>query len=270
MTGLDEKYDSLQRILRSYGSVAVAFSGGVDSSLLSYVAHQVLGESALAVTARAAVVPARELSDAVSFCERYGIKHVLCDPNPFSEDEVRFNAANRCYVCKKVIFRALMEAAAQQGVTVIADGSNLDDLGDYRPGLQALEELEVKSPLREAGFTKADIRELSKELGLPTWNKQSNACLATRFPYGDELTVERLEQVDRAEQLLGALGFSQLRVRVHGDVARIEVSPSQIGKVLDESVRTEIVDKLKQVGFAYVTLDLSGYRTGSMNEQIGR
>ncbi len=136
--------------------------------------------------------------------------------------------------------------------------------------MQALEELEVKSPLREAGFTKADIRELSKELGLPTWNKHSNACLATRFPYGDELTVERLELVDRAEQLLGTLGFSQLRVRVHGDVARIEVSPSQIGKVLDESVRTEIVDKLKQVGFAYVTLDLSGYRTGSMNEQIGR
>lgn len=270
MATLQEKHQHLQDILRSYGKVAIAFSGGVDSSLLSYVAHECLGDNAVAITADAPVVPRREFSDAKAFCEQYSIKQVICKPNPFCKEEVRFNAPNRCYVCKKVIFGALFKEAGKLGIETIADGSNLDDLGDYRPGLKALEELQVKSPLREAGFTKADIRDLSRELGLPTWNKQSNACLATRFPYGCEITVEKLQLVDKAESELSGMGFSQLRVRVHGDIARIEVPARQMGVLLQEENRVAIVGKLKALGFSYVTLDLSGYRTGSMNEEIGK
>ena len=184
-------------------------------------------------------------------------------------EEVRFNAPNRCYVCKKVLFSSLYEEAAKLGVETIADGSNLDDLGDYRPGLKALEELQVKSPLREAGFTKADIRALSRVLGLPTWSKQSNACLATRFPYGTEITAQKLSLVDKAESALSGMGFTQLRVRVHNDIARIEVPAVQIETLLRDENRTSIVDALKELGFAYVTLDLAGYRTGSMDEKLG-
>lgn len=268
MTSLQDKHQQLQTLLRSYGKVAIAFSGGVDSSLLSYVAHEALGENAVALTADAPVVPRSEFSDAQAFCKRYGITQVICRPNPFTEDEVRFNAPNRCYVCKKVIFGSLFEEAAKLGIATIADGSNLDDLGDYRPGLKALEELQVKSPLRDAGFTKADIRALSKELGLPTWAKQSNACLATRFPYGSELTVEKLALVDRAEGALSDMGFTQLRVRVHEDIARIEVPVGQMNTILVDENRIAIVQALKELGFSYVTLDLSGYRTGSMNEKL--
>lgn len=270
MATLQEKRQHLQDILRSYDKVAIAFSGGVDSSLLSYVAHKCLGDNAVAITADAPVVPRSEFSDAKAFCLQYGIKQVVCKPNPFCEEEVRFNAPNRCYVCKKVIFGSLYEEAGNLGIKTIADGSNLDDLGDYRPGLKALEELHVKSPLREAGFTKADIRDLSRELGLPTWNKQSNACLATRFPYGCEITTEKLQLVDKAESELSGMGFSQLRVRVHGDIARIEVPAHQMGTILQDENRIAIVSKLKALGFSYVTLDLSGYRTGSMNERIGK
>ncbi len=270
MATLEEKHRTLQGILRSYGKVGIAFSGGVDSSLLSFIAHRVLGNEAVAFTADAPMVPRSEFADSQAFCAEHGIQQVICHPDPFQKEEVRLNAPDRCYVCKKVIFGSLFDVAAKQGISIIADGSNLDDLGDYRPGLKALQEMQVKSPLREAGFTKTDIRNLSKQLGLSTWNKQSNACLATRFPYGDELTVEGLEQVDRAEQALSFLGFTQLRVRVHGNVARVEVPPNQIPQLLEEGTRSTIVRKLKHLGFTYVTLDLSGYRTGSMNEQIGR
>ncbi len=267
---LEEKYHTLQAILRSYGKVGIAFSGGVDSSLLSYVAHRTLGNGAVAFTADAPMVPRAEFADSQAFCSHHGIEQVLCHLDPLEKEEVRFNAPDRCYICKKAIFGALYELAAKHGISVIADGSNLDDLGDYRPGLRALEELQVKSPLREAGFTKADIRNLSKQLGLTTWCKQSNACLATRFPYGDELTADRLELVDRAERELSFLGFTQLRVRIHGNIARVEVPANQIPQLLEESTRSAIVRDLQHLGFTYVTLDLSGYRTGSMNEQIGR
>lgn len=270
MATLQEKYYALRSIIQSYGKIAIAFSGGVDSSLLSYVAYETLGENAVALTADAPVVPRSEFAEGKEFCKRYGIKQVICHPNPFQKEEVRFNAPNRCYVCKKEIFGSLFAAAHELGISLIADGSNLDDLGDYRPGLKALEELQVKSPLREVGFTKADIRALSKELGLPTWNKQSNACLATRFPYGSEITAEKLALVDKAEEALSGMGFSQLRVRVHGDIARIEVPVSQMNLLLADENRVAIVGELKKLGFAYVTLDLAGYRTGSMNEKLGK
>lgn len=269
MSTLQKKYRLLQDLLRSYGKVAIAYSGGVDSSLLSYVAHETLGDNAISLTADAPVVPRSEFADSQAFCKCYSIRQVICHPNPIMMEEVRFNVPNRCYVCKKVIFGSLLEEAAKLGVETIADGSNLDDLGDYRPGLKALEELQVKSPLREAGFTKADIRALSRELGLPTWSKQSNACLATRFPYGTEITAEKLSLVDKAEGALSGMGFTQLRVRVHNDIARIEVPAEQIETLLRDENRTSIVDALKELGFAYVTLDLAGYRTGSMNEKLG-
>lgn len=269
MSTLQKKYRLLQDLLRSYGKVVIAYSGGVDSSLLSYVAHETLGDNAVSLTADAPVVPRSEFADSQAFCKRYNIRQVVCHPNPIMMEEVRFNVPIRCYVCKKVIFGSLLEEAAKLGVETIADGSNLDDLGDYRPGLKALEELQVKSPLREAGFTKADIRALSRELGLPTWNKQSNACLATRFPYGTEITAEKLSLVDKAESALSGMGFTQLRVRVHNDIARIEVPAEQIETLLRDENRTSIVDALKELGFAYVTLDLAGYRTGSMNEKLG-
>ena len=262
MSALHNKYRLLQDLLRSYGNVAIAYSGGVDSSLLSYVAHEALGDNAVSLTADAPVVPRSEFADSQAFCKRYGIRQVMME-------EVRFNAPNRCYVCKKVLFGSLFEEAAKLGVEAIADGSNLDDLGDYRPGLKALEELQVKSPLREAGFTKADIRALSRELGLPTWSKQSNACLATRFPYGTEITAEKLSLVDKAESALSGMGFTQLRVRVHNDIARIEVPAEQIETLLRDENRTSIVDALKELGFAYVTLDLAGYRPGSRDEKLG-
>lgn len=269
MSALQNKYRLLQDLLRSYGKVAIAYSGGVDSSLLSYVAHETLGDNVVSLTADAPVVPRSEFADSQAFCKRYDIRQVICHPNPFTKEEVRFNAPNRCYVCKKVIFGSLFKEAAKLGVEAIADGSNLDDLGDYRPGLKALEELQVKSPLREAGFTKADIRVLSRELGLPTWNKQSNACLATRFPYGAEITTEKLSLVDKAESALSGMGFTQLRVRVHNDIARIEVPAEQMEKMLHDENRVAVVAALKELGFAYVTLDLAGYRTGSMNEKLG-
>lgn len=269
MSALHNKYRLLQDLLRSYGNVGIAYSGGVDSSLLSYVAHEALGDNAVSLTADAPVVPRSEFADSQAFCKRYGIRQVICHSNPIMMEEVRFNVPNRCYACKKVLFGSLFEEAAKLGVETIADGSNLDDLGDYRPGLKALEELQVKSPLREAGFTKADIRALSRELGLPTWSKQSNACLATRFPYGTEITAEKLSLVDKAESALSGMGFTQLRVRVHNDIARIEVPAEQIETLLRDENRTSIVDSLKELGFAYVTLDLAGYRTGSMDEKLG-
>lgn len=267
---LQDKHERLRALIASYGTVAIAFSGGVDSTLLVAVAHDVLGAGALAITAQAPLVPRREFEAARAFCEARGVAHAIVDPPVLEVEEVRRNAQNRCYVCKKAIFSLIIDEARSRGVAVVADGSNLDDLGDYRPGLAALEELSVASPLRDAGFTKRDIRDLSRELGLPTWNKRSSACLATRFPYGADVTLEGLARVDAAEEALLDLGFDQVRVRVHGDVARIEVPPADFSALVRDGVREAAVDAVSRAGFRYVALDLVGYRTGSMNEAIGK
>ncbi len=262
-------YDRLIADLRRMGRVAVAFSSGVDSTLLLKAAVDALGDQVLAVTARSRSFPERENLEAAAFCRENGVEQVVVEVDQLSIEGFRDNPPDRCYICKKHLFTAMMEAAAERGFHVVAEGSNMDDLADYRPGLKAIAELGVRSPLRDAGFTKAQIRAISRDLGLPTWKKQSFACLATRFVYGEHITNEKLDRVDKAEQLLMDLGFGQLRVRIHGEegkLARIEVMPEEFDKLLH--LRDAITRKYREFGFDYVAMDLSGYRTGSMNEAI--
>lgn len=263
-----QKYDDLKTLLKTYGSVAVAFSSGVDSTFLLYAAKEALGDKAIAVTAHSCSFPERELKETKAFCETHNIRQFVFDSEELDIEGFSQNPKNRCYLCKRELFQKIINIAADNGITVIAEGSNLDDNGDYRPGLQAVAELGIKSPLREIGFTKADIRALSRHLGLPTWNKQSFACLASRFVYGETITEEKLGMVDRAEQLLLDLGFHQMRVRIHGTMARIEVMPEEFPKLIEEDIRTRITTTLKSIGFTYITMDLIGYRTGSMNEVL--
>lgn len=265
---LHEKYDRLCRDLASLGSVAVAFSGGVDSTFLLRAAHDVLGDRAIAVTASSCSFPERELNEARAFCRENGIVHVVCKSEELDIEGFRQNPKNRCYLCKRELFGKIWAIARERGIAAVAEGSNLDDNGDYRPGLIAVAELGVQSPLRQAGFTKEEIRRLSRELGLPTWNKQSFACLSSRFVYGETIDEEKLGMVDRAEQLLLDLGFHQVRVRIHGAIARIEVMPEEFGRLMEDETRVKIYQTLKGLGFQYVTLDLGGYRTGSMNETL--
>lgn len=265
---ITEKYTYLQDYLKSLGSIAVAFSGGVDSTFLLRVAHDVLGDNVLAVTAASCSFPERELREAKKFCEENGIRHVVCQSEELDIEGFRQNPVNRCYLCKHELFEKIGEIAAENHLAAVAEGSNMDDNGDYRPGLQAVKELGVKSPLRQAGLNKDEIRQLSRILGLPTWNKQSFACLSSRFVYGETISEEKLSMVDRAEQLLLDLDFHQVRVRIHDKLARIEILPEEFSRLLDDSVRNTIYDTLKSLGFTYVTLDLAGYRTGNMNEVL--
>lgn len=267
---LHQKYEKLQQLLTQYGSVAVAFSGGVDSAFLLYVAHRTLGSRALAVTAQSPSFPQWEQSDGENFCKRYGIAQLVVHTGDLQAETFRKNPPDRCYHCKKAIFTALGQVAVRQGLAVVADGSNMDDMNDFRPGHRAIRELGVRSPLREAALTKADIRALSEELGLPTWNKPSFACLASRFVYGEEITNEKLQMVEQAEQLLLGLGFRQLRVRIHGKMARIELLPQDISRFMEPEIRQPVYERLKELGFSYVTLDLGGFRTGSMNETLNK
>ncbi len=268
MEQLQKKLEQLKTFLKDCGSVAVAFSGGVDSSFLLAVAGGVLGGRALAVTAAPVFMPERELKEAEDFCRERGIRQVVIPAEELDLDGLRHNPPDRCYHCKREIFRKIRQAAEKNGIAVVAEGSNTDDIGDYRPGMRAVRELGVVSPLLAAGLTKAEIRELSREMSLPTWSKPAFACLASRFVYGEPITDEKLRMVDRAEQLMMSLGFRQFRVRIHGTLARIEVLPEELSLAMKEENRRQITEKLKEFGFSYVTLDLAGYRTGSMNEVL--
>ena len=263
---LIKKLESLKNILKSLESVIIAYSGGVDSTFLSKVAFDVLGEKAFAVTAKSETYPLSEFQEAIKYAQEIGIKHEVIVSEELDIPEFSHNPVNRCYYCKKELFLKLKEFALERGFKRVVDGSNLDDVDDYRPGMQALAELDIRSPLKEAGLTKADIRELSKGLGLPTWDKPSFACLSSRFPYGNEITREKLKAVGEGEIFLRSLGFRQLRVRHHDKIARIEVNEEDIKLLLNN--RKEIVKKFKELGYTYITLDLQGYRTGSMNEVL--
>jgi len=261
----DDKLAALRDILRREGSVLVAFSGGVDSTFLLKVAVETLGREAVALTIDSPFSPSGELSSARGLAEKIGARHLVLEMNPLSSAELVANPRERCYLCKLLLMRSCLEVAAREGLSAVVEGSNTDDLADYRPGKRALEELGILSPMLEAGLGKGEIRALSREFGLPTWDKPSMACLASRFPYGMEITASGLEMVRQAEDLLAARGFRSYRVRHHGEIARIELPEGELGRLAAGELRREICEGLRGIGFRYVTLDLDGYRCGSMN-----
>ena len=268
MMNLRDKLDRLKRHLQEMGSMVVAYSGGVDSTFLLKVAHDVLGDRVIAVTAKSSTYPEREFREAADFAHQEGVRQIVIHSEELDIEGFSSNPVNRCYLCKHELFSKVKNVATREGLRFVAEGSNLDDLGDFRPGMQAIRELGIASPLREVGLGKEEIRRLSRSLGLPTWDKPAFACLSSRFPYGHRITREKLQMVDQAEQYLLDLGFRQVRVRHHGDLARIEVYAGERGRFFDTELMDKVNEKFKELGFSYAALDLKGYRTGSMNEVI--
>ena len=267
----NEKYTALKEYLQSFDNMAIAFSGGVDSTLLLAAAVEALGaDRVLAVTAASLFFPLREKDESVAFCEQLGVRQVVVQKDVMAIPGVQENGPDRCYHCKQALFQDLQCIATENGFTTVCEGSNMDDNGDYRPGLIAIAELGVKSPLRHVGLYKSEIRELSKELGLPTWKKPAFACLASRVPYGEPLTDAKLERIGKAEDKLVAMGFGNMRVRDHndGEVARIELEGADIQRIMEPETAADVDEYFKQLGYTYVAVELTGYRTGNLNRQI--
>lgn len=263
------KLKNLQKILKEMQSILIAFSGGVDSTFLVKVAYDILGRKALAVTARSPNYPAAELKEARQLAREIGIEHLTIDSEALNSENFTRNPPRRCYFCKKELFSKLVNLAREKGIRWVADATNSDDENDFRPGREAAKELGIRSPLLKAKLGKNNIRHLSRKLGLPTGDKPASACLASRFPYGEKITEEKLKRVEKAESFLKSLGFRQLRLRHHDSLARIEVDKEDISHFIDAKRRKKAVDYLKSLGYQYITLDLQGYRTGSLNETLG-
>ena len=267
---VEHKLDKLRNILGEMDSALVAYSGGVDSTFLLKVAYDVMGEKVLAVTANSEVQSETEIEEAARIIGDIGARHLVIETNEMQDDAYKANSIDRCYHCKKILFSDLVKVAEEHNIDFILEGSNADDLNDYRPGLKAIEELKIRSPLKEAELTKEEIRSFSKAMGLKTWDKPAFACLASRIPYGTEITNDKLRRVDKAEFYLRSLGFYQVRVRDHGDIARIEVLSSEFDRLFRNGLIEQITGKFKELGYLYVTVDLEGYKTGSMNKVIGK
>jgi pyridinium-3,5-biscarboxylic acid mononucleotide sulfurtransferase len=265
---MQEKKQKLIEILKSYESILIAFSGGIDSTLLLKIACDVLGDKVQAITATSDLYFPHELEEAIQFASELEVTHSIVENHSLKNSEFSFNKPDRCYTCKKQLFTKMQEIAKSKNLKVIVDGTNLDDTKSYRPGLKALKELGIKSPLKEAGFTKYDIRQLAKAENIQHWDKPSVACLASRFPYHSELTPEKLQQIRKAEDFLRRRDFKQFRARHHGDTIRIELNEQDFMKILEVQTRNEIILELKALGFSYITLDMEGFRSGSMDEVL--
>lgn len=267
---ISRKEQKLKEILGRLGSAVIAFSGGVDSSYLLYTAYQVLGNKVLAVTAESPTYPMFEVEEAKNFCRKHGIPHLLIASGELNDPQFCQNSSERCYYCKLRLLQQLWQIAKDKGFNQVLDGSNMDDLSDHRPGRKALKQLGVVSPLTEAGLRKEEIRKLSQKAGLSSWDKPSSACLASRISYGEPITIEKLKMIEKAEQFVRALGFRQIRVRVHNNLARLEISSQEMQGAISMDIARAITKELKKIGFTYIALDLEGYRSGSMNEILSQ
>ena len=265
---LGAKFDRLRDIFKPMGQVMVAFSGGVDSTFVLRIAHDVLGDRVLALTTASPTMPEQDRTSAIQMAALIGARHLVVESNELEIPGYAQNGLNRCYLCKTNLFSVCEEKARELAIEHIVDGLNLDDLHDYRPGMKAAAEKSVRHPLVEAELTKAEIRELSHELGLPTWDRPASPCLSSRFPYGTTITPEGLEKVGRGEDVLRQLGFRVLRVRYHGDIARIELGQDEMHRMLDSAISAQVDREFKEIGFRFVALDLKGFRSGSLNEGI--